>query len=640
METLSPDRLDPSPQRSPGWVGPALAALLLVSFALRAWDAGQGLQAGRYYDERYTFRNVSLILRQGNWRPAQAYYLSLSYLPQTAILAASQALHRATGVEALSIYGKSADRYSPTAYLLARLCNVTYGVLSLWVLFLIGRRIFSPEVGLLAAAALSAFPRHVLSSTQFKPDILVLLLTLVAFHWTLDAAFRPAVRRFLKVGLGVGLAVATKYTGVGAAIPITGFVLARGWRDRRDRRHWLWLILAGLASVAVFVLLNPYLGVVLEHIPKQLAHYSGNARQRGTGHLDVLAQQARFLVEHHGPIVAAFAAAGLVGLIGKAFRPAAWSPEQRLGASLALVSFLGYSAFHSAATTLFRGQNYLLVVPFSSLFAAWAFVALWRLLAERAASLRTLPGITAAACLLPAALLVSRQADLVYERVVPTTWEVAGEALTSELAPLELRQVIYENQEATLRLTHGSDRAITTGADRLSRIDPATLERADAEVFPRHRFQGRDAEFYRRREALLRGGRARVITGAPFDSRGEPVVLLLHPWSPASPPEQLPLGRPGPARSLAGRMPSGLRPGEVASLVVWVPREAGPVDALRIEPGGRRLPLTETGRRGQRRRLATARFELSGREERVRIPAPADMAVRPYRLELHRWRRP
>ncbi len=634
METLSPDRLDPSPQRSPGWVGPALAALLLVSFALRAWDASQGLRAGRYYDERYTFRNVSLILRQGNWQPGQAYYLSLSYLPQTAILAASQALHRATGIQALSIYGKTADRYSPTAYLLARLCNVTYGVLSLWVLFLIGRRIFSPEIGLLAAAAMSAFPRHVLSSTQFKPDILVLLLALVTFYWTLDAVFRPSVRRFLKVGIGVGLAVATKYTGVGAAIPITGFVLARGWRDRK---LWLWLILAGLASVLVFVILNPYLGVVLEYIPKQVTHYSGNARQRGTGHLDVLTQQVQFLVEHHGPIVAAFAAAGLLGLTWKVFRPADWSPETRLGASLALVSFLGYSAFHSAATTLFRGQNYLLVAPFSSLFAAWAFVTLWQLLAERAAHLRT---ATAAVCLLLAALLVSRQADLVYERVVPTTWAAAGDALTAELAPLELRQVIYENQGGALRLTHGSDRAITTGAARLSKIDPATLERADAEVFFRHRFQGKDAEFYRGREALLRGGRAQVISGAPFDSRGEAVVLLLHPWVPASAPEQLPLGRPGPARALAGRMPTGLKTGEVASLVVWVPREAGPVDALRIEPGGRRLPLTETGRRGKRRRLVTPRFELSGQEERVRVPAPPDIPVRPYRLELYRWRRP
>jgi hypothetical protein len=570
-----------------------------------------------------------LILRQGNWRPGQAYYLSLSYLPQTALLATSQALHRATGIQALSIYGKTADRYSPTAYRLARLCNVTYGVLSLWLMFLIGRRIFSPEIGLLSAAILSAFPRHVLSSTQFKPDILVLLLTLVTFSWTLSAAFRPALWRFLRVGIGVGLAVATKYTGIGAAIPITGFALVRGFRDRRT---WLWLALAGVASVIVFVILNPYLGVVLEYIPKQLTHYSGNARQRGSDHGDVLLQQAQFLLEHHGPIVVGFAAAGLIGLLWRAFRPVDWSPERRLGVALALGHFLGYSAFHASAATLFRGQNYLLVAPFSSLFAAWAFFELWRLLRHRAAWL------TAALCLLPVSWLLWKQGSLVYERVIPTTWSKAGEILAAELKPLELRQVIYEMPPGTERLLQGPRGAITTGAERLDRIDPAVLDRADAEVFPRSRFQGADADFYRGREARLRDGRVRVVSGAPFETRGETIVLLLHPWKPTSMPEPLVLGRPAPARALAARLPEELNPGEVASLILWVPREAGQVDALRIEPGGRRLPLTETGRRGKRRRLVTARFE-TGQEARVRIPAPPEVPVRSYRLELVRWQK-
>lgn len=619
----------------------ALAALLILSFALRAWDASQELQAGRYYDERYTFRNVSLILRQGNWRPAQAYYLSLSYLPQTAVLATSEALHRATGFQVLSIYSRTSDRYSPTAYLLARLCNVTYGVLSLWMLFLIGRRIFSPEVGLLAAAILATFPRHLLSSTQFKPDILVLLLALVTFYWTLQAALQPALRRFLKVGLGVGLSVATKYTGVGAAIPITAFVLARGWRDRR---LWAWLALAGLTSVLVFVVLNPFLGVVLEFIPKLLGHYSGNARQRGSDHEDVLVQQGRFLLEHHGPWVAAFAAAGLVALVWRILRPEAgrepWTPERRMGASLALAHFVGYSVFHAGAMTLFRGQNYLLVVPFSSLFAAWAFVELWRALMERAPRLRALPAITPAVCLIPIFLLLYEQADLVYERVIPSTWDKAAGVLAAELAPVELRQVVYETQGGgTLRVIHGGDRAVTTGAPELARIDPARLDQADAEVFLRSRFQGELADFYRTREALLGGGRAQVVSGAPFRTRGEPVVLLLHPWSSAAPPEPLSLGRPAPARALAARLPQSLHSHEVVSLVLWVPRDAGPLDSVRVEPGGRRLSLTETGRRGRRLRLVTPRFELSGQEARVRIPAPPDMPVRNYRLELHRWKR-
>src|SRR5260370_1242104 len=79
-----------------------------------------------------------------------------------------------------------------------------------------------------------AVPRHLTSSTECKTDMLVILLTLVTFHWTLSAAARPTLGRFLRTGLGVGLAVSTKYTGIASAIPITAAVLKNGWRDRRQ----------------------------------------------------------------------------------------------------------------------------------------------------------------------------------------------------------------------------------------------------------------------------------------------------------------------------------------------------------------------------------------------------------------------
>src|SRR4051812_42572915 len=154
-----------SPATTPGepaprWIGLALAAVLLASFAVRTWDASFGLYAGRHFDERFTFKNVSAILKHGELKPRHAFYLSLSYLPQTAVLAASDGLYRMTDRPVFSIFDDSRDGNSPTAYWLARMVNVVYGTLSLWVLFLIGRRLYSPEVGLLAAAALAAVPRH------------------------------------------------------------------------------------------------------------------------------------------------------------------------------------------------------------------------------------------------------------------------------------------------------------------------------------------------------------------------------------------------------------------------------------------------------------------------------------------------
>src|SRR4029077_20454456 len=110
--------------KTPRWVAVALAAVLLASFAVRTWDASVGLHAGRHFDERFTFKNFSAILKHGEYKPRHAFYLSLSYLPQTAVLAASDGLYRMTDRPIFSIFGESRDGNSPTAYWLARMVNV------------------------------------------------------------------------------------------------------------------------------------------------------------------------------------------------------------------------------------------------------------------------------------------------------------------------------------------------------------------------------------------------------------------------------------------------------------------------------------------------------------------------------------
>ncbi|HEV7784477.1 MAG TPA: glycosyltransferase family 39 protein, partial [Thermoanaerobaculia bacterium] len=254
-----------APERVSGAVRFWLIALFVVSLGLRLWYASPGLDSGRSYDERFGFRNLTGLLRDGTLRPRHAYYPSLAHLPQAALLATSEGLHRATGVAAFGIHADTVDGWSPTAYLLVRILAALFGALSLLTTYAIGRRLFSPGVGLLAAAILAAFPRHLMSSAQFKPDTLVVLLTTVTFLWTLDAVEKPTLRRFLRVGLGVGLTVSAKYTGVAAAVPIVIAVFYETWRQgRRALPLWGRLVAAGAASMAVFVALNPYLGEVLK----------------------------------------------------------------------------------------------------------------------------------------------------------------------------------------------------------------------------------------------------------------------------------------------------------------------------------------------------------------------------------------
>lgn len=629
----------PGSSRLPiGWL---LIVLLLASFALRTWDASQGLSSNRYFDERFTLKNVTSLLKYGDYRPRHAFYLSLSYLPQAAVLAASQGLYRATRYQPFSIYSETSDGYSPTAYWLCRMVNVVYGTLSLLLLFFIGRRIWSPEVGLVAAAVLAAFPRHVLSSVEFKPDILVILLVTLTFYWTLGAAFRPSLARFLLVGFGVGLAVSTKYTGVAGSIPIVAAVLVNGWRDRRQ---WGWLIAAGAMSVVTFVILNPFLSVVFKFIPMLVHGYAAKGVEEESNHWVVFERQVEFLVEHHGPVVAAFVAVGVVGLLWRIWRPAPEgfedTPERRLGSILVLSLLLGYSVVHSLGMTLFRGQNYLPVVPFSSLAAAWALVTLWRWLAGRVPPLEWEPVVAVVWTGVLVALL-AQQWRIVYQRVVPTTFQTVNQALLSSLEPLGLRHVVYEKGTGTFQGGGRPRRPLLTRVDHLKDLDRAFLNRADVEVFPQSRLDGPDADFYRSRIDRVPWEQVQILTERPFVSRGEPIMVVRHLWEPDGAPQELRVRRPDQAPYLVGRLPEGLvRPGDMVSLVLWVPREAAglKLDELWLDPGERPVRVFDTGRRLSRFFRTSLRFQITGQEIRVRIPARLEDRPRGFGLEVHRWR--
>lgn len=595
---------------------PLLLAFLLASFAFRVWDASKGLDSTRYFDERFAMRNAVAIAKHGDFRPRNAYYLSLSYLPQAALLAASQGLHRVTGIESLAVFGKGPSGVTPTGYLLCRGLNAAFGTLCLLLVFLIGRRLDSPGVGLLAAAILGAFPKHILASAIFKPDVLVVLLTLLTFRWALGAAFRPRLSRFLLAGVGVGLAVSAKYTGIAAAVPVTAAALWEGWRDRR---RWGWLVLSGAASVATFVALNPYLGTVLAFLSRTVHGYEAKGAQEESNHFVVFLRQMEFLAEHHGSIVAVFALLGTAGLLWRIVHPAPEdSRERRLGPVLVLSVLVGYSVLHAAGTTLFRSQNYLPAVPFSSLAAAWAVVELWRAIVRKAPRLQ--PAGVALGALMGIALVV-RQGTVVYPRAVPTNVETAAEILMAHLAPLDLRSVAFEGKRGELALftPAGRPRMIV---DRLDRLEPAVLDHADAEVFPAGRLE---EDFYRRRA----GERPRILAARPFVSRGESVALLLHPWT---------LDRafpPAPVRRAGTPLPPDLRPGDVVSISVWIPRKGQSVEAVAV--GDVRIPLTRTAERGKMARLITPRFRLPEGADGIGVPVPGGTPPRRWRVEVFRW---
>lgn len=636
-----------------------LALVLLAALAVRVWMA---LCHPRFYDDHYVFLNVQRFL-DGVFTPRHSYYGTLSYLPQSLALALCERLQALTGIAALAVRGDHAEGFSLFAYRLMRMFIVAYGVLSLALVYRVGRRLFSPQVGLVAAALLAAYPQHIRSSIQLKPDMLTLLLTLVTLSWTIGAVKDPRLGTFLRAGVGVGLATSAKYYGAASCLPLTVWSLVSGFGARR---RWLWLPLAGLASLATFALLNPFPAMVLHNGQGVVGLYSRRARSLGSGHWDVFRKEIEFLAEQHGWVLGAFLVAGTFLLLARLRRKT--GEKERNAALLTLGLYLGYTVLHAAALRLFYPHNFMPVLAGTSLTCGYALVAAWHWLAGWRWLPRARASAWAAAALLGAFLLLG-PFEYAYARLVPDTWAEAGKRLAPRLAQARSRHLAYELDGARFLVPGGEGRARHTAVPSLARLAPGLLDLADAEAFPLRRVaEGPDAPFYRSRRARLGPECSFEVSPETFRLRGEELLVVVHPWMPSGDAVELPLRRPSPGvpgppgatgRSvLVAPLPPGLAVGEVYSLDLTRPNLGGegegprgegeedeeealaperPGGEARLLPGGGAETLIPTWVRPKRVRLQTLRFRLPAGVSEVEIPAPARAFPGNYRLRLWRW---
>ncbi len=601
---------------APGW---ALAALLVVSFALRVWYGAIDLDASRFWDERYSLENVRSLVLHGEIKPANGFHPSLSYLPNAAMLAVVHGLHRASGWRALAVF--DGESFTPLAYLLCRILQAVYGVVSLWLVFLIGRRLWTPWTGFTAALVLSVSPWHLRQSAIYKPDVLLLLTLELAFLAALWALEWPSLRRYLAAGAAVGLAMASKFNAGPIAFALAVGAAVQGWRERR---RWFWLVGAGLVAAALFLATNPFLlldpQLYVSDFSRTLRDYErkGLAEQSSRPALFLHAAESLLHANFHGPWVGTLALAGLVGLAGLAV--VRWRRGEGEGRWLPFAVFfafpVGYTVLYVFSTTNPSAHNWLPLLPFSSLGAAWLAVEGWRV-AEARLGPRARPALVAIAVGL-AATIVWPAWLYTYGSVVPTNLERAADLLAARLAPLGGRSVVYEAGAGRLLLgAVREQRPRVEEVAGLFEVPPRELDLFDAEVFLASRLEGAGATAYRERLERFRG---ETFASAPFRGRGPAMVVLVHAWARVEEVSLLETRVPSAAPFTAElALPAHWPREAVVSLSVraWgLPKRAkGP----QLGVGGQGLPLERQGR-GQ---YGVSRFHL-----------PAATAGEPVRLRL------
>ena len=615
-----------------------LALILLSGLALRVVYALSEPNIARFEDEKHALDNVVGIVLDGSLRPVKNYYPSPVFnLPPSALVALSNALHRFTGDRRFLAVDDEGVCH-PAAFLLCRLLMAAYGTLALWLAFLIGRRLFSARVGLLAAAMLAFTPWMIHSSGNFKPDPLLLLTVLLAFWASLRAAADLRLRSYLIAGVAIALAASSKLTGALIAVPL---VLATilGWRERR---RWALLAAAGATTLVSFVLLNPWWWAYPRFLAGLRRDYAMRAGWDSMTRIEIPGRVLDLMLggTGHGPIVGILALVGWCALLLEALRRRTAAAE-RDGLAMLLVFPPVYVFAYAVQTPYYKSNNFLPVLAFTALPAAWAVASAWSwarrrwpVLARRGGAMMAVVG--------GALLLVPPGPGYVYESLVPSTEDMVRLLLRNRLAPAQGRSVVIEPEARRGSIWEGGVRfrVAQIEVQQLHELPPASLDMADAEIFAESRLRGRDADFYRRRVERLPDDQAQTFRARFPSLRGPALVALVHRRTRLGAPRRLRLERCDAAPTcFDARLPADMMPRERFSLTARLPPRLAPVadSPLPILVGDRQVDLIEVQRSQNSVHAATARLFVDDPAAAVLRLSAEHTARRQPRIWLLRW---
>jgi 4-amino-4-deoxy-L-arabinose transferase-like glycosyltransferase len=247
------------------------------------------------------------------------------------------------------------------ARIVARLLSAAAGVISVWLLFRIGARLFGRTTAFVAAACLALAFLHVRDSHFGVTDIPMTCMVLVGFLAIVKLSESGSRHDLVTAGILTGLAVATKYNAALLVLPAWFAILT----DPLRRPMWIRVARAGAFAAimtAAFLIVCPY--SVISH-EKFLADVMDVSHHLAVGHGPDLGRgwKYHFTTTLRYGLGIPLLAAGVLGLLLMIWR------EGRRGVLVALFP-LAYYALMGTGRTVFA-RYALPAVPFLCLTAGY-----------------------------------------------------------------------------------------------------------------------------------------------------------------------------------------------------------------------------------------------------------------------------
>lgn len=261
----------PTAELARRWAWPCLALVLAGALALRLTGVGSGLPYVYNIDEAGHFvpKAVEMFAPGHGLNPH--YFVNPPGL--TYVLHLVFALRFGGGHGVLREYATHPDR----VFLVARVVVALIGTAAVWLLYLLGTRLFDRRVGLLAAALEAVAFLPVFYGHFALNDAVTLAPLTLSLLGSAGIARRGRRLDYALAGVGLGLACASKYTAGIAVVPL-GAAVAIDYLDCVSaggaRRVLISTALAAACAVGAFLLANPYALLDFQRFRAELAHQS------------------------------------------------------------------------------------------------------------------------------------------------------------------------------------------------------------------------------------------------------------------------------------------------------------------------------------------------------------------------------
>ena len=146
-------------------------------------------------------------------------------------------------------------------FLIGRFVSLLFGMGTVLLVYLVGKRIYSRKVGLLSSLFLSFTFLHILYSKIIKPDIAMSFFIVLSFLFVYFIYEKGRLRDYILASIFMGFSVATKYGGIVLIVPLFLAHLFNGLEKKRklisiffDKRIFFLIFFAGLG----FLIACPY----------------------------------------------------------------------------------------------------------------------------------------------------------------------------------------------------------------------------------------------------------------------------------------------------------------------------------------------------------------------------------------------